>query len=227
MKRERNEILRNAFIEADIEYFDRVTQQSEVEWVPSKEFERKMKRLIRKQRHPLSTCLMTNGKKIACALLVIATLMSTMLGVEAIRRPVLEFFTNICDRFSSTFVLQERSVDGLQSIETDYSPIWIPDNYRTHSVIETADYTQISYISDDGEKILFTKQSVNSTHCYYDTESTDLCLINIGPYKGRYFINKGSLNIYWFTNEYSFALSVPEHFTLDEAIKIAESVKAN
>ena len=224
MKKKGNEILRRAFIEADIEYFEYITKQKIVEWTPSVEFERKMESLIYKHEYHPHKSWTTTWKKVACSILIFAVLATSILSVEAIREPVVEFFTKIYEKFSSVFVIEHGDSNSPKAIETEYLPTAIPDGYKIEIQNNNTIYNQIVYADDNNLKIIFMQQILDGQHLMLDTEVVELHTISVGTQNGQYFINKGMVFLSWTAHDYLFFLSMPDHYTIEDALRIAESL---
>ena len=224
MKNNKNDLLRQAFIEADIEYFDNVTKQEDVEWVPSAEFKRRMEYLIRRNGQNSFNWWKNNLKKVACVILMFAILISATLSVEAIRTSIIDFCTKMFEKFSSVFVSCEDDCSVPSYIETEYLPTLVQYEYRIGYQNQDPAFRQTVYIHESNPRIIFTQQVLGQAHFLLDTEGAELYDISIGSQKGQYFINKRFITISWTAQNYVFCLSVPDCYTLAEAVKMAESL---
>lgn len=219
----KKDTLRRAFIEADIEYFESLTKDSSAEWVPSERFEKKMKKLTshqestRKQWTP-------SVKRAVCVALVIAIFFSLACSVGAFRLPLFDFFSRMYDEFTSIFVESEREKVAPYHIETVYLPATIPPGYTFKSQTEGSVYKQAFYVNEDGQKIQLIQQTLHKAHYNFDSEGATVCDVLVGTQIGQCFINKGLISVFWTDHDYAFWLSVPDCFTVDEAVEIAASL---
>ena len=218
-----NDLLRKAFEEAEIEYFDRVIKQTDVEWTPSKDFERRMNKLMHK---PKQSCRNYRDycKWVACIVLVFAILSSVVVNVEAIRSPFVEFFLKIYERFSDVFVQSKGKSDAPEHIETMFLPTAIPDGYGVKQRSEADTLILIIYTNANNLQIRFEQQILCNAHFALNTEDSQLYEIPVGAQIGQYFINNGFISLSWIAHDYAFCLSVPDCFTIEEAVQIAESL---
>ena len=185
MKTNKNALLRQAFIEADIEYFDSITSQKDIDWVPSAEFKRKMEKLIRKNGQSSFGWWQNNLKKVACIILVFAVLISATLSVEAVRTSIIDFCTKIFEKFSSVFVLCEDDYAAPRYIETEYLPTLVPNEYHIDFQNRDPAYTQTIYVNESNQKIIFTQQTLGQAHFVFNTEGAELYDVSIGSQKGQ------------------------------------------
>ena len=221
--KKQNDLLRQAFIEADVEYFERVTSEIDVEWTPSKRFEKKMNRLRNKQsysRNSWQSCC----KWVACFVLVFVIFSGIALNVEAVRSPIFDFLLDIYDKFSAIFIVDNDVASDPRYTDLEYSPSVLPNGYVIKLKNKYDSCTQTIYENKDGLQITLIQQTPQKGHLMVDTEGSYLREVLIVGQTGQCFENKGLICISWKMDDYVFFLSVPDCFTVEEAIKIAESV---
>ena len=221
--KKKNDVLRKAFIEADVEYFERITKQTDIEWTPSDTFERKMNKLKQKHFRPYKTW--TNSCRwVACFVLVFAIASSVVFNVEAVRSPIVDFFLRIYEKFTDVFIEDDKDEVFPNYIEVVYIPTLIPDEYQFDRQSENSTRITSIYTNKNNLQIRLTQQTLCQAHFAFDTENSQMYEITIGRSSGQYFINKGYIVISWKSQDYAFCLSVPDCFTVEEAVRIAESL---
>lgn len=192
----------------------------------SAEFERKMQRLINMEKKPYYYLINTVGKRVAC--IVIASLIaltSITFGVKAIREAVIDFFVETFEKFSIVGFKDEDIPENNKTIETYYAPTYIPEGYEIKMDEKSSLYRSINYESNKGY-IYFTQQLNDIDDSYIDTEQSQNDNIVINGYKGIIILKNVSCTIYWNDNKYNFLITMENSWSKEEAIRIAESVKA-
>ena len=225
MKNKTNDILRRAFMEADVEYFEQLTKQTDIEWIPSEGFERKMEALIHKLGRYADRPRMTAWKKAACAVVIFAVLAFSTWNIEAIREPVVDFFTEIYEKFSSLFTVKDEDMNYPEAIETEYLPTAVPTEYKVELQNKNPTFNQTVYSNKENIKIIFVQQTLSESHSMLDTEGTEIYNVSVGAQSGQYFINKGVISLYWTAHDYLFFLSIPDTYSIEDAVRIAESLE--
>lgn len=223
--RNRNDVLRQAFIEAEVEYFNKLSERVSEEWVPSDSFEKRMDALVhrppkRSKRHP--SCYIC---KIACILVIFAVFLGSVCYVDAIRIPVIDFFVDVYEKFSSIDIHCDKGIDTTSSINSKFLPKNIPSDYSQVSSSNHDSYHVTSYKNDLGSSIIFYQYPIFGSEFILNTEDIEYHDFSFGSINGEYYIKSGYLSLYWISDNYAFLLSVPESYSLNDAISIAESVE--
>ena len=192
----------------------------------SAEFERKMQRLINMEKKPYYYLINTVGKRVACIVIAaLIALTSITFGVKAIREAVIDFFVETFEKFSIVGFKDEDIPENNKTIETYYAPTYIPEGYEIKMDEKSSLYRSINYESNKGY-IYFTQQLNDIDDSYIDTEQSQNDNIVINGYKGIIILKNVSCTIYWNDNKYNFLITMENSWSKEEAIRIAESVKA-
>lgn len=211
--------------DADDEYFKKLAENPPVTWIPSERFEKNMQEIIEKQRRGVIVPRTVLVRKVACFIIAFVIVAGSLFSVSAIRQPVVNFFVSIFETFSSVSTNDEVNTTAPSTLVTIYHPSTVPEGYTISSVNADQILSSITYINSTNQIISFKQSVLSHTHFMIDTEETTLIDIIIDEYNGQYFINDDNISMYWITEEYSFFLSLPSTFTLDEAVAIAESLE--
>lgn len=221
------EILRKAFDVIALEEAKTLPTPDECEHITfSAEFEQKMRKLINREKKPYYYLINTVGKRVACIILAaLITLTSVTFGVKAIREAVIDFFVETFEKFSIVGFKDEDIPENNKTIETYYAPTYIPEGYEIKMDEKFNLYRSSNYESNTGY-IYFTQQLNDIDDSYIDTEQSQYENIMINGYKGIIVLKSASCTIYWNDNKYNFLITMENSWTKEEAIRIAESVKA-
>ena len=215
------------FVEKTIENFgDSYIDTSLLSYEPhefSARFERKMRKLIKKQRRfyfPLvKTPLRLSFTVIAMVILMTVT---TMMSVGAVREAVLRFFSDIFGSTSTVHVTVDNQhpkfIEDAYEINYDLSS-WtndIEDNCE--------DYRYKHYVNDD-KRITFYQYTQNMFEgSVINTEDADIKETEINGFPATYFLdNQGKYKIIWDNGKYIFTILA--NLPKEEVFEIAESVR--
>lgn len=123
--------------------------ENEVDFEFSEEFESDMQKLLNRASKPYYYFINTVGKRVAViTVILLIALTTTVFSVEAIRKPIIEFFVTIFEQFS-TVVFGTESPDSKFHISSD--DFYIPAFVNSH--VSSKD------ISDDVSSELYNESS--------------------------------------------------------------------
>jgi len=192
--------------------------------VVSDHFKDEMERLIRAQRKPYYRYTNTRAKKTVLALAATFILMITMVfSVSALREPVVKFFVEVYERFSSVFFRE--TADIPTTLEQIYMPEYVPEGYTLDkaSSIEMSKLVIYLYPGTDGtveyQQFLpdFAGFTINTEGIVHED-------VFVGENEGVYYSNLGNQTILWTNDHYGFSLSgpVPKEELLAMALSLRE-----
>lgn len=217
------DILKKAFIDADKERLSQLPEDDEIDWTPSRQFESKMGKLIKKQNSPARKLFNTIGKRTAAAAIIAAVLICSALSVSAIRKPVFEYIVSVYEKFTS--FIPGNTADTPEVIEKYYTLPFIPDGFSPVSE-KYGDYVRmITYENDTAETLVFIQSVIGNTEFNVNTEGAELIQTEVSGDKGYYYISKGCITLIWSDGEYSFMISAPDNFPPEDMINLAEGIK--
>ena len=189
----------------------------------SPDFEKRMDKLIRQRRSSLYRFTNTFGKRVAVIIIgLIAVSFTTVMSVEALRTPFLEFITS---RFSDHS--EVKTIDGgdnyPEKIESDYVITYNLSDYNIERDERTDQDHKINYRKDN--VVVCYYQSVISGYNYsFNTESADVEHIDINGYDAIGFLdNNNYYTLVWNNGEY--IIETMSNIGKDALIEIANSVQ--
>ena len=215
-----NSKFKKALAEALISEYEMSVPQMN-EHIFSKEFEKKMKKLIGRRQKPYYKLINRAWKRAAC--FVIAIIMSTaiVMQAEAIRNLFKDFFVYIYDKFSI-----------VKSIDNDNSPEIIENIYAI--TYELHDYEIIYEDYDDYRRnITYKNEDLVIDYFQYvkfaydvhlNTENADIETLLINGTEMIYFKDNHEYNhLIWDNGDY--IISISSNISKNLLIEIAESVQ--
>ena len=192
----------------------------------SRRFERKMKKLIRKQRRsPMTKQLMSAAKKIAVVVLVVATIsFSGLMTVEAYRAKFIEVITEVFyDLTHFSFFSSWQGDTELGEIKFSYLPEGMDEVCR-ETLSEPQGQT-IFFEDLEGRQLKFSQQLVTDSTGFdiiLDTEDGTTTTIPFGDYGASLIVKEDVSILMWEDDPYIMLLT--GDFPSEEIIKIANGI---
>ena len=194
----------------------------EVEIGYSKRYKRNIERLFsgKTKNHP--KFFNTVGKRIAACVAAAVIVFSGTMSISAIREPVIEFFTNMYEKFVEIFFDGENVSGAPTEIETVYTLGYVPDGYELESSVALNVKTKTIWSYDENEIIL--SQYLLTNGLTFDNENSNFQIIVVSDFEVA-VIEKNKIKLfYWNSERYAFNLTVPKEIGNDECVKIIESL---
>ncbi|MBR3918359.1 MAG: DUF4367 domain-containing protein [Clostridia bacterium] len=195
----------------------------------SEEFERKMQKLIDRQKKFYYYWFNTVGKRVAAIILVLLLSLTTItFSVKALREPVIRFIVETYEKFSSVVFINDKTEENtsVDFVLEKVVPAYIPDEFTEESTFEDESGFQTVYISNDGSKSIMIMQIVNDEAiAKANTENVTYQNIMIAEHPAIYYSNKGTNTIIISGEQYIF--TVEGTIEKEELVKIVESIKIN
>jgi hypothetical protein len=160
----------------------------------------------------------------AAILLIFATLFS----VSATREPIVRFFINVYEKFS-TVIWQDETPSDIseppqQSIENRYTPTWLPEGYALapERTIEFLDQVTLIYNNSEGKEIYFSQFIASSTGLLINTEGIQTHPVQIQGYNGHYYVQNDIAFALWNDDKYGYTIN--GSISVEAILRMAESV---
>ena len=165
--------------------------------------------------------------KAAAIVIICATItLSVTMGVEAIRTPIVNFFTEL---FGEIFHVSTEDMDLLDKyrkvIEEPCSPTYLPEGFVQTEKSETETEIVLTYQNDANQTILF-RQSIVQSVTYEIPNGAEMLddEFMINGFEGRLYRYNNKLYTIWQANKYFFEIQLDSNIDINECLKIAESV---
>lgn len=188
----------------------------------SLDFERRMEKLINRNKKPYFRLINTAAKRVAIIIAVmIIALTSTVLSVEALREGVKNFVIETFEKFSILSLDKNSNIP--KKIEEYFAPAYVPSGFKIIEAENSEGSNFILYKDDNGSSIYYTQLVIDGALSYIDTQ--DAVTEEIGKYL---FVRKEQINrsaIYFSDQKYSYEIVAFGNLSKEELLKIAESVK--
>lgn len=209
-----------AVIKVDQLWINALPPDDQIDHIFSAKFERSMKKLIQKSKTKESVHLTRIWNKRFIAIIMI---ISTAMSVSAIRQKVIEFVTEVYQKYTQVFFSESQSSQVESKIFTAYTPSYIPKGFELVNQ-DTKETVLLDY--EKGNDFISYEQGwLGEISMQINTEGVDLEELKFNNLPAKYYSNKGVQNLIWYDSHYMYMVSS----TLDRGtvFKIAESIKTN
>ena len=187
-------------------------------------FERKMKKLLRRGRHPVWYKTLHAA---ACLLLALLLSGCAVLAVSAEAREV--FVGWVRSVYYDTLVYTYTGPEGKAPENMLYRPLWLPEGYEVYDESPNLSLPIASYRNEEGEDItLITYGSVESMslNIVQEEDVVEKQVLVAGKKADLYLDSGGDSSfLIWTDDEQHLMFVLIGHFTEKEALRIAESVR--
>lgn len=191
----------------------------------SARFEAKMQKLIQKASLSPQRLHLQMAKRVATIVLVFALGTTALMSVEAIRLPVIRFFTEVHQTFTRIIfgAEEDASVVLPEEIEQVFVPGFVPEGFALEEELLDESFTIQTYIK--GNEYFKWSQFCTNAAFHLDTEGTSIEEFIQNRVAYRFFENKRIKNLIWDRDGYVFiCVGTVEKSIL---IEIAESIQKN
>ena len=188
------------------------------------DYERHMNNLIKRSKNPFSRYFNTASRCVAGIAAAILIVFSCSMTVSAVREPVIEFFTNIYEKFVEIFFEEDDIAKAPDTIETVYTLGFIPDGYEISQFIIDELTTDMTWQNQHGDMIVLS-QGVLSGSNTMDIEDTNYDIIEWNSKKIAYSEKFGIKHFFWNSVEYEFSLTVSSNISKEETLALIDSIQ--
>lgn len=220
-----DERLREAARKAEESFLASLPEPEDCEATFSPEFERKMKKLIRRTDHPIRHRIM---KAVACFLLVVLVGGCSVLALSAEARAA--FVGWVKEVYETQFIYRFFQTSEETSDNIVYRPTWVPPDYQITSESVSDGPSTIEYRNNSDNFVAFTYFR-NASSPVFQIEQDGIGIykqVSVNGIAAELYLDKdeGNTNILIWKDEGSgtvFRILAP--FNEDELIRMAESVE--
>ena len=191
--------LENAFRETVTKEFAFIPlNEEDIDYTFSSFFEKRMENLIRAQKKAYYSFTNTALKKVAVICAALITLLLAACSVEQVRKPIVNFFTEIFDDSIRYFV----KGDTVNSITEEYSIKALPEGFDLVNYSKGANELFYEFKYNLGEKIFFTQMITSSSDISFDNEHGKIYTKQINGKAIEIYESPYSKQAIWIENRY-------------------------
>jgi len=165
----KNELIEALRAVASSEFEQIPKADAEIDYSFSTAFMRRMERLFRNQKKAYWRFVNTVGKRVALVAATVLILFATACSIKPIREPIVRFFTEVYETFTSYFFESDAEETA---IERKYRLDPAPEGFVEISRVEGNTLISTNYQSDDGVSIRITQGLSDGSNLKLDTEQS-------------------------------------------------------
>lgn len=163
---------------------------------------------------------------VAAAILAITFLMtaSALAWIPAVRYTALQFLVSIESTHTRLRLVEDPDAVHKVPIQWrgEYFPIYIPEGFSVHNVVESELSPEVEYRNENGEQLILSEHNIAAS-ATVDSENAIIEDITIKGESGQCVMNGNTVNIYWKHDNKYFILLY--NGARSEAMVIAESLE--
>ncbi|MBQ6930949.1 MAG: DUF4367 domain-containing protein, partial [Clostridia bacterium] len=198
------------------------TDDSEIDFEFSDEFNRKMEKLLKRVRYDSTHVVSWATKKIIVIAAALTLAIAGMMSVSAIREPIVEIIMEIYDGFVELFF----EGDTTSKITYQYSLSEVPEGFVETQRISNNGVNIMEYKNKEDKIIQFVQSITEHNSTSLDNEHGYIEEYNIDGTQVRIYIDKlgGSYYAFWTKECYYMTLTFSGTTTINELIEIIKSI---
>lgn len=213
--------LKKAFREAaSYEFRDVPRDDSLIQHEFSPEFERKIEKLIRKEKTFFWHFVNTASKRVAVIAVVLVMLFTTACSVEAIREPIVRFLIEVYESFTEYTFEGEKS----DTITKEYKMSIIPEGFTQTDYTEDDTGITTTYENDQGDMIRFAQLVTNDTNLSIDAEKGETTIVDISGREVYLYQMDNLIYAMWIEETNLLEIVCRGTFTEENVIDIIENI---
>ena len=219
-----DEMLRAAAAEADQAILDSLPLPQECDHQFSPQFERKMKRVIRRGRHPGAYKFLRTA---ACFLVAVVLTGTTWLTVDAEARGA--FFAWVRQQYETFVEYRFEGPAPDEEMTTDFAPTWLPDGFEETNVQSAGGTSMRTYSNSDGRVIHFMYSAgADATSLFVISDQMTAEEVAVGTQKADFYWDADPQNanaLVWQSESGDILFCISAALPESEMVKIAESIE--
>ena len=214
--------LKSAVIKADRYEMEALPADNEIYYEFSRDFEKKMQKLIRRSKKGNTIRGRVFWRRQAVAFItVIIILIAFAMSVPAVRASVIEFITEVYEKFTHIFFDESSSSRDAADEFVIYEPAYIPEGFELVNK-KTAGLVLVEY-EKGNDFISYSRQRLENVSMHINTEGVELEELEFKGFSAKYYSNQSVQNLLWHDGKYMYMVS--STLDRDTVFKIAESVE--
>lgn len=183
-------------------------------------FEKRMAKLIRRERAPYRKWLNTAAKRVAALILALCALTAGLASVDAIREPVIRFFTEVFHNHID-IVPQGESAG---KITYEYQITELPEGYVQTDITRLDFYVRTTYTNKEGDTLTLD-QSATATEWSLDNEHGDLSQVLVNGTEVLVYDGDRVIFTIWYLNGCEFVLTHRGELNKADILRVIFSIQ--
>lgn len=188
----------------------------------SERHNRKMSKLIKRQRKPYFKLISTAGRRAACIVAAVVIFSASVLSVEAVRNAVFDFISKIFSDHNVVTVEGGTDSGYPETIEKEYYISKLPSEFIITNRFKTDNSIDISYQNDD-KYVMFSQYTKSAFVQYIDNEKTQYTEIQDSGTVYMALINDSDTTYIWDNGSYIFIIQ--SNLDKDTVLNLCKSTR--
>lgn len=218
-----DEMLRIAATEANQAICDSLPRPEECDHQFSPRFERKMRRVIRRGRHPVAYKYL---RRAACLLVAVTLFGASWLTVDAEARGA--FFAWVRQQYENFVEYRFEGLAPDEEMTSNFAPTWLPAGYEETEARCSESTTIRVYGNQDGQKIsLIYSHGADAVSIFIGADHMTAEKVAVGTQQADFYQDTDPENanvLVWQSESGDVIFSISAVLPKDELVKIAESI---
>lgn len=215
--------LKEAMKLSDQTYLDKYPPiENEVKY--SEKYLKYIDRLIKQTKSPFYKYFNTFGKRVAGIAAAMLIAFSCAMTVKAVREPVVEFITNVYEKFVEIIFDEKDIAKAPDTIGTVYTLGMIPNGYTIDQIFIDDCITDMIWKNESGDRLVLS-QGILDGSFLMDTEDANFEFLIWNNKKIAYNEKYGIKHFFWNSEEYEFSLTMSSNISEEEAFALIDSLK--
>lgn len=216
------EEFKNALREAISSEFSHIpNSESEICYSFSNLFEKRMNKLIKKQKNMWWNLSNTISKRVAIALISTVLLFTTACGFENIREPIVSFIREVHDKFIQYFF----DGDTCKEISYEYQIKLLPEGFEKMNTICIDNSIVTTYENQKGNIIDFTQSTTQIATHSFDNEHGKITTVTVDDIRIDFYIHEELITALWLEDAYYFKLTYYGNTSQEILLEIIKSIQ--
>ena len=219
------DLLREAAPGANDLFLSELPDPKDCHYTVSKRFERKMKKLLKRQKSPV---LYWVQRSVACFLLVVLLGGASVLTFSAEARAA--FFGWVREVYEDYFGYHFEGDAEKVAQDVVYRPTWLPDGYREVFTPDMSGQVNVIYDNDAGLFVRFGySDNFDGLNVYVENDDAELRQVYVNNQPADLYIYKNANeanNLVWTDGQTNLIFWISAHLNEADLIQMAESVQA-
>lgn len=213
--------IKQVFTAAVAREFCYIPAENEIEHTFSSTYLQKKEKLIKNTRKTTWYWVNTAAKRAAVIVLLMLALFSVAMSVEAIRTPVVTFFTEIYEKY----VLVVYKSNGHRAIEYEYSFSELPEGYEIigKSSNPAAVITQLW--DRRGNTITLVQSVMGGDGIKIDNEQGIVTEMIVGDLPVLVYEHSSTKSVFWTLNGYAFSIDHHGNMATEALIALIKTIE--
>lgn len=207
----------------DAAIIQELENKTDINYEFSRKFERKMKRLIKKEAHPWLGAFYTMSKRVAIFFIcLLGATLAVVMSVEAYRN---KFFETIKIFLGDAYELRYETDEEPEQIEVYKEPTYIPEGYQESGREVNENAMMITYENEEHKFIFWDQFLISDAGVMLIDAECDLERTEVvdGINVTFYLYNNGYAMAYYEQEYYTYMITA-DNLSVEEICKMIESV---